>query len=86
MNKPRDERETRDMGCLEAIDALYAWLDGELDEPSSIAEFEHHLGHCRSCFSRTEMERALSSRIRRSERNSAPEALQSRLRELIDKF
>ena len=45
-----------DIGCLRAIEAFYAYLDGELDDPESIADFEHHLGHCRSCFSRIEMD------------------------------
>ena len=37
-----------DIGCLRAIEALYAYLDGELEDPGSIEEVEHHLSHCRS--------------------------------------
>ena len=57
---------THDIGCLQAIEAFYAYLDGELDDPESIADFEHHLGHCRSCFSRIEMEKALNERMRKT--------------------
>jgi len=79
-----------DIGCLEAIETLYAWLDDELD-PSQRASFEHHLQHCKSCFSRAELERALTGHIRRSaglgedarERSPAPASLQKRLRKLL---
>ena len=75
----------KDIGCLEAIEALHAWLDGELD-PSSIAGVEHHLGHCRSCFSRAEMEKVLTARIRSSAGETAPDDLKSRVAKLMDKF
>jgi anti-sigma factor (TIGR02949 family) len=75
-----------DIGCLRAIEAFYAYLDGELDEPESIAEFEHHMAHCRSCFSRTQVERMLTDRMKETARSKAPEALKSRLRNLMNKF
>jgi len=79
-----------DIGCLEAIETLYAWLDDELDA-SQRASFEHHLQHCKSCFSRAELERALTGHIRRSagpgeddgERAQAPASLQKRLDKLL---
>lgn len=75
-----------DIGCLDAIEAFYAYLDGELDDPASVADFEHHLEHCRSCFSRVEMEKALNERIRRSARRESPRALRDRVGKLMDKF
>ena len=81
-----DVHDPDDIGCLEALEAFYAYLDGELDDPESIADFEHHMGHCRSCFSRTEIERALTERIRTSGKSQAPEALKARLRNLMDKL
>lgn len=77
---------THDIGCLRAIEAFYAYLDGELDDPESIAEFEHHMEHCRSCFSRVEMEKALSERMRRSAKKASPEALRERVDKLMEKF
>jgi hypothetical protein len=44
------------------------------------------MSHCRSCFSRTEIERALTSRIRESGKSLAPDALRTRLRKLMDKL
>jgi len=75
-----------DIGCLEAIEAFYAYLDGELDDPESIAQFEHHMAHCRSCYSRTQMERMLNERMKASGRSTAPDALRDRLRNLMKKF
>lgn len=75
-----------DIGCLQSIEAFYAYLDGELEDPDSIAEFEHHIEHCRSCFSRIEMERALNQRIQRTAKHSSPEALRDRVARLMKKF
>jgi anti-sigma factor (TIGR02949 family) len=81
-----DVDDPDDIGCLEALEAFYAYLDGELEDPESIADFEHHMSHCRSCFSRAELERTLTARIRDSGKSQAPEALKTRLRNLLDKL
>lgn len=86
MTHPSDSDEIEDIGCLEAIEALYAYLDGEVKDPHSLAAIEHHLGHCRSCFSRLEMERALTEHARRTAQSQAPAALQSRLKDLLGKI
>ena len=75
-----------DIGCLQAIEAFYAYLDGEIDDPETIADFEHHLGHCRSCFSRIEMERALNARMKKTARSESPDALRERVGKIMDKF
>lgn len=84
MSKDKDKHEIDEIGCIEAINALYAYLDGELDDPQAIEQFEHHLEHCRACCSRTELETALSEHLRKSARERAPEQLHKRLRNLID--
>lgn len=86
MSTTNDHPDADDIGCLEALEAFYAYLDGELDDPESIADFEHHLSHCRSCFTRAEMEKALTARLRKSGKSSAPEELRTRLRNLLDKL
>lgn len=75
-----------DIGCLQAIEAFYAYLDGELEDLESIAEFEHHLEHCRSCFSRLEMEKTLNQRMRDTAKTGSPEALRGRIGKLMEKF
>lgn len=72
-----------DIGCLEAIEALYAYIDGELDDVSS-EQFEKHMAHCRSCYSRRDVERALTERLRRSGKAAAPASTEARLRKLLD--
>ena len=87
MNLEHDD--TNDIGCLEAIEALYSWLDGELHDTASL---ESHLHHCSSCWSRAEMEKKLAVRIRESAAVDpgqagparAPRALQERIRNLLE--
>jgi anti-sigma factor (TIGR02949 family) len=75
-----------DIGCLSAIEAFYAYLDGELDDPESIADFEYHLAQCRNCFSRIEMEKTLNNRIRTAAKRESPEDLRDRVSKLMEKF
>jgi len=83
---PPDDPSADDIGCLAAIEAMTAYIDGELDDPASIAAFEHHMQHCRSCFSRAELERTLIERLKQSSETPAPETLKARLRRLMDRF
>lgn len=75
-----------DIGCLRAIELFYAWLDGEIEDPGSIADFEHHLEHCRSCFSRAEFEGLITERMRAAAAAPAPDTLRRRMRILMDSF
>jgi len=80
-----NESNIEEIDCLQAIEMLYAYLDGELDD-EELEQYEHHMGHCRSCFSRSQLETALNQRIQDSAKDKAPDALQERLRNIIDKF
>jgi anti-sigma factor (TIGR02949 family) len=86
MTGPGDDKTPEEIGCLEAIESLYAYLDGEVGDPDATAVIEHHLSHCRSCCSRAEMERALTQRLRASAGQQAPASLQHRLHTLLAKF
>jgi anti-sigma factor (TIGR02949 family) len=78
------ESHPDDIGCLEAINALYAYLDGEMTDPAAIEKFERHLDHCRACYSRLELETALAEHIRESAKSRASDELHRRMRRLID--
>lgn len=84
MNGGSDNQNIDDIGCIEAINDLYAYLDGELTDPETVAKFEHHLEHCAACYSRIELETALGRLIRNSAEENAPVRLQRRLRKLLD--
>lgn len=86
MNSDKESHGQHDIGCLDAIEAFYAFLDGELSDPSAIEDFEHHMSHCRSCFSRAEVERLLNERLRDGGRSKAPDDLRDRVRRLMDEF
>lgn len=78
--------EREDIGCLQAIEMFYAYIDGEIGDPEAIAGFEHHLEHCRSCFSRAEFERLLTDRLKALASERASDTLRRRMRILMDNF
>lgn len=84
MNTGKEETQVDEIGCIEAINGLYAYLDGEMGDEAEIARFEHHLSHCRVCCSRTELEAAIAEFVRKVAKGRSPETLQDRLRKLID--
>lgn len=73
-----------EIDCLEAFDHLYAYLNNEISDPTDLANIEHHLSHCKSCYSRAQMERELNKRMKDAGKDELPESLQSRLRGLMD--
>ena len=86
MTNVTEKHDFVDSDCLEAFDHLYAYLNDEIKDKETLAKIEHHLQHCKSCFSRAEMERILNDRIKGAGNEEAPETLQNRLRDLIDTF
>ena len=86
MTNKSDKPEIVDSDCLEAFDHLYAYINGELKDPKSVAMIEHHLDHCRSCFSRAQIERQINERLQKSAKDNPPSSLQNRLNQLIDEF
>lgn len=76
--------DVEEIDCLEAIDNLYAYLDGELNDEKALVKFRKHLGHCRSCYSRSEMEGIINERIKEKGKGKMPESLKNRLRGFMD--
>lgn len=83
---PPTQPDHDDIGCLEAIEMFYAYLDGELGDPRDSDAFEKHLAHCRSCYTRAEMENLLTDRLKKVVKHRAPERLHSRLSKLMEEF
>lgn len=78
--------ETKDpLECKDVVKKIFEYIDGELDEHTH-DDIEHHLEHCRSCFSRAEFEAELKSRVKNAGEEKAPEKLNKRLNNLIDNF
>lgn len=86
MTDEKDKPEVKEIDCLEAIGHLYAYLDGELKNETELAQFEQHLDHCRSCYSRAQMEKALNQRLQSMGEAEPPKSLQNRLKNLIEKL
>ena len=80
------KNETEEIGCLEALEGLYAYLDGEMEDADAAAAIEHHLSHCRICYSRIELEKLLAKRIKESAQEEAPDSIRNRLQDIIGKL
>lgn len=79
--KGEDRRvEVEAIDCMAAINGLYAYPGGERQYPGPLTRFEHHLEHCRACYSSTQMETVLGELIKKASKEDAPRKLQSRLR------
>ena len=83
-HKHEHEHDIEEIDCLEAIDNLYAYLDGELSDEETLARFKKHLGHCKSCYSRSEMEGVINERIKENGKGKMPESLKSRITDFLD--
>lgn len=87
MTNDSHKHDHDEMDCVEAFDHFYEYLNDELDDADTRARVEHHLAHCKSCYTRSQMEKELNKRMKREEtKGKAPEALQKRLRELMEDF
>ena len=75
-----------EIDCLEAIDNLYAYLDGELNDEETLIKFKNHLGHCKSCYSRSELEGVINERIKQSSREETPGSLKNRISDFLDEL
>ncbi len=78
MNAPKLQSER----CT-TTSAVMLFADGELD-PARSLEIESHLERCASCREEFELARAVRKSLRRSASARAPEALESRLRLLVE--
>ena len=86
-SKPDENRpDVKEIDCLEAIGQLYAYLDGELEGSVEKTQVEQHLEHCKSCYSRAQLEGAINQRLSSFHKIDAPDALQNRLKNIIDKL
>ena len=82
---PHDHKhDVEEIDCLEAIDSLYAYLDGELNDEKTLAQFRQHLSHCKSCYSRSELEGVINERIKNHEREELPKSLKTRISNFLD--
>ena len=86
MSNETEKPDILEIDCLEAIDNLYAYLDGELNDEDELTKFKQHLSHCRSCYSRAELEGVINQRIKQVGTKKTPKSLQNRLSKLMDNF
>jgi len=71
--------------CAEAVERLWAYLDGELSAGDRAA-LEEHLGFCRVCCGEVEFARELRGFLARSASEELPEEVRARLIASLDEL
>jgi mycothiol system anti-sigma-R factor len=71
--------------CEDVLAELYQYLDHEVDEATG-EKIDHHLKHCRECFSRAEFEKLLRGRVADTGIEEVPDDVQQRIRSLLKRF
>lgn len=66
------------LSCREAIEQLWAYIDGELDEAGR-EKLRAHLDVCASCFPHYDFEQAFHEFLRRHGTDTMPPALRRRV-------
>lgn len=75
----------KQLSCEDVLSQLYDYLDSEIDGPTE-EDINHHLHHCRECFSRAEFEKMLRKKVSETGESQAPEDVKARLASLIKRF
>lgn len=79
----RDDNEA--MGCRDALEKVYDFLDGEID-PGLAAEVEEHFRVCSRCYPHLKMEECFRRRMREAvSRPEVPAGLRNRVMEVLSK-
>ena len=71
--------------CEEALRLLAEYLDGELAD-GSLADIEHHLDACRSCYSRMEFEQQLKRQLAQLGRREPERPFTLQVKEMVRRF
>lgn len=69
--------------CVEAIDKLYEFIDGELT-PEVKLKITVHLEECAPCLDQADVERAIKALVSRSCTDQAPGGLRERILSRLD--
>ena len=75
----------KEMNCEQALRQIFAYVDHELSEAERAA-MQEHLHTCKSCFSRTEFERLLKSKVGALRDDKATTRVSERVKALLGDF
>jgi mycothiol system anti-sigma-R factor len=64
--------------CSEVLDAVYEYIDGEIDAVKAYA-IKHHLDECGPCLREFGLEEAVRSIVKRSCHDRAPDELRAKV-------
>ena len=75
------------MNCLESLDQIFAYIDGQITEKEVKEEIEEHLEDCRRCWDVVEFEKRVQSFVKcRACEENIPEDVCERAKNILKKF
>lgn len=80
--QPAGNCEADDGGCVQALEDLHRYLDGELPD-RDLEDIRSHLERCYPCTDRATFEQQLRAVVRERCAERAPEELKERIRERL---
>ena len=75
-------KTTRSIGCREALEHLFSYLDEQLSKGKR-CRVEHHLLQCQACCDRATFERQLKARLRGVGQRQVRAAFERRIKALL---
>jgi anti-sigma factor (TIGR02949 family) len=75
------------MDCLDSLDQIFSFIDGQIDDEELIAEIEEHIKYCRRCYDVVEFEKRIQSFVQSSLcKDDVPEEVCCRAKDMLKKF
>jgi len=75
------------MNCLESLDMIFAYIDGQITDQETLDEIEEHLRHCRRCYNVVMFEKRVQSFVQDACRcEEVPLEAYDRARKILNRF
>lgn len=75
------------MSCLESLDQIFAYIDGQISEKEVMEEIEEHLRHCKRCWDVVDFEKRVQTFVKKQAcEEDMPEEALDRAHNILNKF
>ena len=75
------------MDCLDSLDKIFEYIDGNILDDELLDEIEEHLEHCKRCYDVVEFEKKVQEFVKKSVRcEDVPDETCNRAKEMLKKF
>lgn len=75
------------MNCLDSLDQIFSFIDGQIDDKEMLEEIEEHLQFCRRCYDIVQFEKKVQGFIKECvDCEEIPDAVCCRAKDMLKKF